>query len=239
MKKQIISVMLSAAICMTSPLFAMDKDDFEPYSGSLSVLSKDNLKSIIEYVSLPDAVSLMCTSKRMAKLDGSPEIWQIFLPRSINSELNIKIQALDYYYLFSDLNKKYYVSMKTLQSFRKTPVPDSNPVEYDFSIRNIRYRLTHLQAHDIGSGTHERYLNTDFSLCDKDAHVVFSKQPDSLLFQAQFTLFAECGGIVDEHEARMFSSEYDKRFVETANKFPEILNGGSIMGCTFTVERRQ
>lgn len=242
MRKQIIGLMLSAVICKANPLFAMEADDIESCSGNLRVLNNDNLHSIIEYCSLSDAVSLMCTSKRMLELEESPKIWQIFLPKYITPQTDIRNQVHDYYMLFSDLNQNYHISMAALQSFRQDPIPGSNPTAYTFSKGGIPFCLTYLSAKDTGFGdAHEKYLSVDFSRLDKDAHVIFSRKPDTMYFQAEFTLFlfSESGVVVDLHGVKFHSPEFRKRVEERATEFPKGPNGGDYIAaiCSFTVEK--
>lgn len=249
MRKQIITLTLSAAIFITAPLFAMEGEDEHEKRGlgNFHVLPNEALISVLKEVPIKDVIhAVSLTSKAMSAQCQAPELWKPLASKlgvRVNSYLNIRDQLKNYYEtLFRDPHQTYPVSMITLQSFRKDPILDSNPVAYNVPLGKQTFRLTYLQARDAGPDSpHEGYLNIDFSLFDKDALVVFSKKPEEMYFQSQFTLLADTngsGGVIDHHGAPLYRDEYQKRMNECGIKFPAAI-GWRIIGCTFTVEKKQ
>jgi len=268
MKKQILTLMLSAVVFTTNPLFAMKPDDEDSGLGAFKKTPKDITVRVLEYLNPKDLNSALRTSKPMYNICGN-EFWTWMnsaknLPISINPISSLKTRIEDFLCVFSDPKKNYSISMDMLQFFRKNRISNTNPVAYRFHIGNNAFHLVDMGEMDVPQDNLFVQKPINYSLFDKNARVIFALSPKKEYFESHFTLVSNTdrtvGGVVDEDSKTsyifegaadiedgvpidadgipIFSPEHKNKVLEVQQQFPEIQQWNNT-GCHFRITKTQ
>lgn len=178
MKKKMFSLMLSAAIFTTCPLFAMDPED-DQGKGTLCKLPKEVLPNLLWQCPNEDVLKaremLACTSKAMnvafndlSIWDGlslkicTPFVYPVYSINEVEEEIKVwvkKTNIKNYCQLFKiekNKNNSYNVTLGQLVSFHKKSYPDpEHPNSWCFSIGKLPFQLF-----KYGENVAEDYLKT-------------------------------------------------------------------------------
>lgn len=163
MKKRIITLMLSAFIFTTNPLFAMEPEDteeqvmslcsrvltpedllrFEGF-GNLTLFSDEILVNTLKNSPIPTLGALSCTSKMMHSFCEDTQIWRgvakNLLPALFPHELSsmntndAKKIIQKYHHFFKLEDKNYQISMDMFKFFIRNPIPNTFGKKFEFTI---------------------------------------------------------------------------------------------------------
>ncbi len=155
MKKQILSLMFTAAIFTTTPLLAMDERDDAP-KGSFRVLSDDVTLEVIGNLPTRDVLALGTTSKAMKDLCETSSVWTNIAKRdsiALISEESPKDQVVGFFRLFRDPTSPQRVSISQLISWKRTPFPEPissasyrSSASYHVTIGGRRFQMINTQS---------------------------------------------------------------------------------------------
>lgn len=237
MKKQIFSLMLSAAIFTTSPLFAMETTEFQDErSGLPHILRKEPSLTPLILDEVETVCRFSCTSTMMNSMCQSRDVWDRLskkLPITISisdGTKEIKNQIQIFYKYFTDQTQKYPVTMKMLDFLKQHLNPEKDNTRQPFFYSStIGFHTYDVMMYDVPK----------ISFCLFDINpVIFS--PMGELCSANFITFsnkegtavmifdeAESSSLLDETER---NSAYSSGFQECKQK---LLKTTSEQDCKF------